>query len=1014
MKHRLTAFCLLASILCSAVTAPAAGANSATVRMKLSGASQADAGTSVPGPKGASHYFGQDYQSKMRLQAPPAPRAFYHNIYPGIDLTCYGDEFQLEYVFTVSPGADPSLIKLIFEGIQSVSMTHTGAIRILLPGGEILQNAPLVFIQSGGTQTRAEGRYEMGYGGAVKINPGNDFQDRTAKINGTRFNIVPSGGQPGGPGYDFYLSRYEASNAQLLRFLNDAEANTNTMRGSNMFFDRLGNAWINPRMQRGRDEMFEIAGSRYSYDADKPAGSRYSHWRTKEGKSPYANHPATGVSWFGAVKYCNWLTIEAGRSAADRCYTEGTNTLDWAPVTATNWAKGSFGDAERQAWLSLKGFRLPMLDCRASAITTNNYNEFYKAAAWVASTNRLFAFGRDSFEGNDANYRDTIAVNRPQTFPVGFFDGKRYLGSSLTKPNENFYGIFDLSGNVAEWLNDFGPGGNPATRAVCGGSYDEAPKPLTEGNAVAASSTSTFGGFRTTTTFLPMESLQIHILYSFFMEQDAATRKPPPEGSWTFAPMREAPPTPTESPEQQFATGRSGPSMDVNAPERTSDNITPDGMSYKPGVIEGGEISPIENQPGLIREGNGDEQGNDNQGSTTNTPGGYPVVPPASTNNTLRITSLNPNSGVLIAINPGDAYGTISGSTAFTCKYAPGTLVTLNAPTNTGSYIFQQWLADGALYSTNPVTSVAMIRNITMTAVYVTPPANTNRTLLVTSLNPNSGVLITIAQSDISGLRSGSTAFSRTYSAGTAVTLNAPATVGINIFQQWLQDGAFYSSNRTAGVTMLTNMTMTAVYTSQISTNSTLLVTSQNPNSGVLVTINPGDISGFAAGNTAFSRTYWTGTLVTLNATTNTGSTVFQQWLRDGIFYSANHIATIAMITNMTMTAVYVTPPPNYVLTVRSSSPLTGVPIIVNPPDNNSQANGTTIFTRLYVSGSFVTLTAPPVATGNVFQKWQSDGIDITTNLVTTIFMNTNHTATAVYIYQPGPIDPPPISPGGV
>jgi len=342
MKSRFFAISAFAALVASHGPCPAAGNAEDTVSIKLSGANPMPAGT-VSQAAAPSYYFAQDYQARMRLQTPPAPKAFYKDIYPGIDLTCYGDEYQLEYVFTVAPGADPSLIKLLFQGIQSISLTHTGSIRMVLPSSEIIQNAPMAFLLTKTGTFRLNSSYEMGYGGVLMINPGAAFNDAAKRLNNTKFNVIPAGGQPGGPSYDFYLSKFETDNEQFLRFLNDAEANQNTPRGSSMYFDKLGNAWINQRMKRGSDEMFEIAASRLSYDADKKAGQRYSHWRTKDGETPYTKHPVTGTTWFGALKYCNWLTIEAGRGDAARCYTEGTNIMDWAPVTATNWINGYFG-----------------------------------------------------------------------------------------------------------------------------------------------------------------------------------------------------------------------------------------------------------------------------------------------------------------------------------------------------------------------------------------------------------------------------------------------------------------------------------------------------------------------------------------------------------------------------------------------------------------------------------------------------------------------------------------------
>jgi hypothetical protein len=203
---------------------------------------------------------------------------------------------------------------------------------------------------------------------------------------------------------------------------------------------------------------------------------------------------------------------------------------------------------------------------------------------------------------------------------------------------------------------------------------------------------------------------------------------------------------------------------------------------------------------------------------------------------------------------------------------------------------------------------------------------------------------------------------------------------------------------------------MTAVYNPYY----TLTVNSINPSSGIPIDISPSDMNGNTDGNTQFNRIYSAGTAVTLTAPANSGTDIFLEWLRNGVFYSASRTVSIAMVANTTMTARYVEPSTVYTLLVRSSSPLSGADITVNPLDNNGNGNGTTVFSRLYTVGNYVTVVAAPTAGGNFFQRWQLDGVNITTNSTATIFMDNNHIITAVYVHTPGPIEPPPISPGGV
>ena len=288
---------------------------------------------------------------------------------------------------------------------------------------------------------------------------------------------VPGGGQPGGPAYTFAMGRYEITNAQFAAFLNDAQLDGGaTGRGSNMYFLSTGEVRTSasgPTMYRA----YPATGSGITYNATAPIGQRYSP-RIVNGLD-FGYHPVNVVSWYGALKFSNWLTIDRGLGEVQRAYTEGPNAAEWHPVTisSTDWTTRDMNAGERQALVSnVKGFRLPMEDHSASA---SAYNEFYKAAAWDSAdgVNHTYAFGRETLDERDAN---GLALNAnwptvrddpfeegtlPETTPVGFYDGTNWQQSDWnwpdddfptfqTRANENGYGIFDLNGNVTEWAQD--------------------------------------------------------------------------------------------------------------------------------------------------------------------------------------------------------------------------------------------------------------------------------------------------------------------------------------------------------------------------------------------------------------------------------------------------------------------------------------------------------------------------------------------------------------------------------
>ena len=275
--------------------------------------------------------------------------------------------------------------------------------------------------------------------------------------------LVSGGGQPQGPQYDFYMSKYEVRNEEYCEFLNDAEANTTNERGQYLYFSESGDVYLDTNTLTMM--VFKIEASRLLYNINSNVGSRYTV------HNDYIGHPITGVSWYGSMKYCNWLTLREGRGISQRCYSEGPLQADWHPINITyaEYSDG-FSDVERLEWVQgYSGFRLPMDDDSGGA---NYFNEYYKAAAWTGSSNSLYAFGRNSIDGRDSNYSssgDPYQGYAIATTPVGYYDDSDHGGLFQTRSNANIWGIYDLSGNVYEWMTEkyYRGGGWTSGSAYC-------------------------------------------------------------------------------------------------------------------------------------------------------------------------------------------------------------------------------------------------------------------------------------------------------------------------------------------------------------------------------------------------------------------------------------------------------------------------------------------------------------------------------------------------------------------
>lgn len=136
-----------------------------------------------------------------------------------------------------------------------------------------------------------------------------------------------------------------------------------------------------------------------------------------------ADQPVVNVSWDDAARYCNWLSAQEGLPSA---YEER-------------------GGAMRLVRPAPRGYRLPTEAewAYAARVYRRSQQSSYPWAGGYPPT---------AVTGNyaDARIADTLA----EVVPAGYDDGHRGpapVGSYPASPP----GFYDLSGNVAEWVNDY-------------------------------------------------------------------------------------------------------------------------------------------------------------------------------------------------------------------------------------------------------------------------------------------------------------------------------------------------------------------------------------------------------------------------------------------------------------------------------------------------------------------------------------------------------------------------------
>ena len=144
-----------------AVLALRSGERADVLRLRLIGAREGAPLEASEPQGGVSHYYVGD-RSTWRENVGHFGRVTYRQAYPGIDVTFYGSQGQLEYDFVVAPGGDPGQIRLRLEGARAVEVDEaSGDLVVATSRGELRHRAPLVYQERGGRRHEVRARYAL-------------------------------------------------------------------------------------------------------------------------------------------------------------------------------------------------------------------------------------------------------------------------------------------------------------------------------------------------------------------------------------------------------------------------------------------------------------------------------------------------------------------------------------------------------------------------------------------------------------------------------------------------------------------------------------------------------------------------------------------------------------------------------------------------------------------------------------------------------------------------------------
>jgi formylglycine-generating enzyme required for sulfatase activity len=211
---------------------------------------------------------------------------------------------------------------------------------------------------------------------------------------------------PGNPVWvdAFTMDKFEVTNQQFADFLNESERRGQLRRQGGQVFDLIGeHVWVD---LQSFDE-----DSKLIFDFDRRIFVVEPGWE---------DHPVVEVSWYGAAAYAEFFNRRLPTEAEWEKAARGTSS--------------DFGDSI---------FTIQITPDSSEIV--------------VVGVGRPFPWGDEvtpghcNYESSGDPFESPLGVG---TTPVGFFDGTIKAGFE-TEDNSSQYGVFDLAGNVYEWVGDW-------------------------------------------------------------------------------------------------------------------------------------------------------------------------------------------------------------------------------------------------------------------------------------------------------------------------------------------------------------------------------------------------------------------------------------------------------------------------------------------------------------------------------------------------------------------------------
>jgi uncharacterized repeat protein (TIGR01451 family) len=156
-----------------------------SIGMAFAGANQSSDIAGVAPLSGHRNYLLGNNPQNWHTGVPTFQKVLYRDLYPGIDLTFYGNQSGFEYDFIVEVGADPQAIHLQVDRATRARILGNGDLILKRGDVEVTQRKPVMYQDIDGERHAVEGHYLLSRRGEIRFQIGAYDRSRPLIIDPT-------------------------------------------------------------------------------------------------------------------------------------------------------------------------------------------------------------------------------------------------------------------------------------------------------------------------------------------------------------------------------------------------------------------------------------------------------------------------------------------------------------------------------------------------------------------------------------------------------------------------------------------------------------------------------------------------------------------------------------------------------------------------------------------------------------------------------------------------------------